>query len=217
MTCCHRCVSSRTFDSKVARRDLKRFRRRGPDKQTQCLLAAVGERTLPPEPTLLDIGGGVGAIHHILLERGYAAATHVDASEAYLAAAEDEARRLGHAERLRFLLAAFPAEAAAAPAADLVTLDRVVCCDPDYARMLGAAAERARRMLAFSYPRPRWLVRWFIRGENIVQWMLRQKFRAFVHPPAAMRAVLEDAGMRRTWSGGTWIWAVEVFERVAQA
>jgi hypothetical protein len=26
--------------------------------------------------------------------------------------------------------------------------------------------------------------------------------------------VLENAGMRQAWTGGSWIWAVEVFERV---
>jgi hypothetical protein len=30
-----------------------------------------------------------------------------------------------------------------------------------------------------------------------------------------MHAILEGAGMRPAWAGGTWIWAVEVFERVA--
>ncbi len=199
----------------MARGDLRRFRRRGPDARTRKLLAAIQARTLPPQPTLLDIGGGVGAIHHVLLEQGFARATHVDASEAYLAAAADEARRIGHAERVQFQLAEFPAEAATAPPADVVTLDRVVCCDPDYTRMLGAAAERARRMLAFSYPRPRWLIRFVIEGGNAVRRLMRQRFRAYVHPPAGMRAVLEGAGMRPAWAGGTWIWAIEVFERQA--
>jgi hypothetical protein len=28
-----------------------------------------------------------------------------------------------------------------------------------------------------------------------------------------MESVLRDAGLQRRWSGGTWIWAVELFER----
>src|SRR5436190_3936214 len=202
MTCCHRCISSKMFDSKTARRELRRFQRRGPNAQTKRMLAAIETRSLPAQPTLLDIGGGVGAIHHVLLEHGFAAATHVDASAAYLAAAEDEARRRGHAERVRFQLAEFPVEADAVPPADVVTLDRVVCCDPDYARMLGAAAARARRLLAFSYPRPRWLIRVVLAAANGVQWLMRSRFRAFVHPPAGMHAILEAAGMRPAWAGG---------------
>jgi magnesium-protoporphyrin O-methyltransferase len=101
------------------------------------------------------------------------------------------------------------------PPADVVTLDRVVCCDPDYARMLGAAASRARRILAFSYPRARWLTRLVVGATNLGRRLLGREFRAYVHPPEQMKAVLEAAGMLRAWAGGTWVWAVDVYERAA--
>lgn len=216
MTCCHRCAIADQFNSAIARRDLRRFRRRGPDAPTRQLLAAVQARSsLPSQPTLLDIGGGVGAIHHVLLEHGFSQALHLDASDAYLAAAADEANRLGHANRVQFQLAEFPAEGSTVPSADVVTLDRVVCCYPDYARILAAAADHARHLLAYSYPRPRWLNRLVVAGVNVVRRLQGRRFRAYVHPPTRMRAVLERVGMRRVWAGGTWIWAVEVFDRVA--
>jgi magnesium-protoporphyrin O-methyltransferase len=40
------------------------------------------------EMTLLDIGGGLGAIQHELLAAGASQATHVEASTAYLDAAK---------------------------------------------------------------------------------------------------------------------------------
>ena len=215
MTSCHCCAAAEQFDSAVAQRDLRRFRRRGPDASTRHLLAAVQGRSLPPTPTLLDIGGGIGAIHHVLLEHGFGQATHLDASEAYLAVASAESRRLGDADRVRFQLAAVPVEAATVPPADVVTLDRVVCCDPDYARLLRAAANQARRVLAFSYPRRRWLIRLVVAATNALRGPFGREFRAYVHPPARMKAVLEEAGMRQAWAGGTWIWAVELFERAA--
>jgi len=215
MTRCHQCATADQFDPARARRDLRRFQRRGPDAPTRHLLVAVQARSLPPQPTLLDIGGGVGAIHHVLLEHGFSQATHIDASSACLASAADEARRLGHADRVQFQLAEFPAEGSTVPPADVVTLDRVVCCDPDYARMLGAAANHARHLLAFSYPRPRWLTRLVVAGGNGVRRLLGRGFRTYVHPPTRMRAVLEGAGMRQAWAGGTWTWAVELFERAA--
>jgi 2-polyprenyl-3-methyl-5-hydroxy-6-metoxy-1,4-benzoquinol methylase len=214
MDCCHRVASNEMFDAAVARRDLRKFQRKGPDAPTRQLLAGVQARTLPDRPTLLDVGGGVGTIHHVLLDRGFSEATHVDASDAYLAAAADEARRLGHAERVRFHAGTFPPEdASALSSADVVTLNRVVCCDPDYRRLLTAAATHARRVLAFSYPRPRWIVRRVAAAANVLQRLRRKQFRAYVHPPAEMRAVLEMQGLRQTWTGGTWLWAVEVFER----
>jgi len=213
VNCCHRCAASAQFDDAVAQRDLRRFRRRGADAPTRQLVAAVQNHPLPPQPTLLDIGGGIGAIHHLLLEQGFTEATHLDASGTYLAVAEDEAKRVGHADRVRFLHADFPRDGSAIPPVDVVTLDRVVCCDPDYVRLLGVAADHSRRLLAFSYPRGRWLVRLAVAGSNAVRRLRGHAFRVYMHPPAEMRAVLENAGMRQTWAGGTWTWAVELFER----
>lgn len=215
MNCCHRCVTAAHFNAAVAQRDLRRFQRRGPDAPTRQLLAAVQARPLPPEPTLLDIGGGVGTIHHILLERGFGKATQVEASDAYLAVAAEEARRLGHADRVRFQLAEFPPDDASVAVADVVTLHRVVCCYPDYTRLLEAAANCARSTLVFSYPRGRWLNRLSVVCSNAGRRLMGRAFRAYVHPPERMKAVLENAGMRQAWKGGTWVWAVEVFERAA--
>lgn len=215
MTYCHCQASDEQFNVRMARRDLRRFERRGPDATTRQMLAAVREFPLPPQPVLLDVGGGIGAIHHILLEHGFAHAVQVDASAAYLAIAAAEAERRGHAGRVDFRRADFPEVAASVPMADAVTLDRVVCCDPDCARLLGAAADRARRLVAFSYPRPRWIVRLIVTALNFVNRVRGRTFRAYVHPPSAMTGVLERAGLRRRWAGGTWIWAVELFERTA--
>ena len=215
MTSCHCCASDKEFDRRRARRDARRFRRRGPDRGTQQLLTAIREASLPPNPTLLDIGGGVGTIHHALLDRGFGEATHIDASAAYLAVADEEAQRLGHAGRVAFQYADFREVAASLAVADVVTLDRVVCCDPDYRSLLVAAADHARHLLGFTFPRSRWYNRAFVGMANAWRRLQGAAFRAYVHPPEAMTAVLEKHGLRRRWRGGTWIWAVEVFERVA--
>src|SRR5436190_242530 len=140
MDCCGDTASDREFDAVVARRELARFRRRGPKPWTKQLVDAIGSAAVPAGSTLLDIGGGVGAIHHRLLERGFAQATHLDASEAFLAVAAGEATRLGHSGRVVFRHGDFHALAKDLPRADVVTLDRVVCCDPDYEGMLREAA-----------------------------------------------------------------------------
>jgi len=215
VNCCAGCGAvEREFDRVVAERDLKRFLKRGPDATTQKMLAAIRAAPRPEGATLLDIGGGIGAIHHLLLEEGFTRAGHVDGSTAYLAVAAAEATRRGHAERVTFHHGNFHALAATVDAADLVTLDRVVCCDPGGVDLLAAAAEHSRRWLAFSYPRDRWYNRTVVALANGWRRLWRLSFRAYVHDPAAMTTVLESAGLRRRWSGGTWIWSVELFERV---
>ncbi|UCC73007.1 MAG: methyltransferase domain-containing protein [Gemmatimonadota bacterium] len=78
--------------------------------------------------TLLDIGGGVGVIQHELLDAGARGATGVEAVPRYLAAARGEAERRGHAERVDLVLGDFVELAGAIEPADMVTLDRVICC-----------------------------------------------------------------------------------------
>lgn len=213
MPSCRCCATDEQFDPRVARRDLRRYQRRGPNQVTLRLVAAVEQVPLAPQPTLLDVGGGVGAIHHLLLDRGFGRAAQIDASAAYLSVAAVEARRLGHADRVTFYHAALQAVAADVGPADVVTLDRVVCCDPDYAGILAAAADHARGLLGFTYPRPRWLTRAVVAVGNAWRRIRGRSFRVYVHSPTAMTAVLERRGMRRRWAGGTWIWAAELFER----
>jgi SAM-dependent methyltransferase len=211
------CAVDEQFDERVAENDLTRFRRRGPDAPTRQILAALEKVHPPSGATLLDIGGGVGAIHHGLLERGFDQAVQVDASAAYLALARLEADRLGHRGRVEFRHGDFRSVASEVPTADAVTLDRVVCCDPDYQGLLTIAAAHARGYLALSYPRDRWDVRVVVAAMNAWRAVSGRAFRVHVHPPAAMAQVLAGAGLRRRWAGGTFVWAVELFERAPAA
>jgi len=213
MDCCRGSANDEFFDERFARRELKRYRRRGPPPWTRELLNAIEAASIPVDSTLLDVGGGVGAIHHHLLERGFARATQIDASSALLAAAAEEVERLRHDGRVDLRRGDFHTLAVELPPMDVVTLDRVVCCDPNFEAMLGQAAAHALRLVAFTYPRPRWIVRVFVNVGNSLRGLFGQTFRAYVHPPAAMAAVLERNGLRRRWAGGTFIWAAEVFER----
>jgi hypothetical protein len=90
--------------------------------------------------------------------------------------------------------------------ADVVVLHRVVCCYGDYERLLEAAGARARRLLVFSYPRRNLFLRSVIAVQNAGMRMLRWEYRAFIHPPSAMLAVLHDRGLRTAFAheGATW-------------
>jgi ubiquinone/menaquinone biosynthesis C-methylase UbiE len=105
------------------------------------------------EGTLLDVGGGVGALSFELLDRGIARAVVVDASSAYLTVASEEAARTGRSNA-DFVHGDFVSASDELGPADVVTLDRVVCCYPFYQPLLDQALRRAKRVLAFSYPSP---------------------------------------------------------------
>jgi SAM-dependent methyltransferase len=213
MTCCTHCQGlEREFDSSTARSDLRRYRRRGPLPSTALLLSALRRHGVGGA-TLLDIGGGVGAIHHELLDAGAVRAIHVDASGAYLEAAREEARQRRHEARVRFLYGDFTDLAPEVPECDVVTLDRVICCYPDMPRLVSLSARRARRLLGLVFPRENWWVRPLFPLANTWFRLRRCPFRVYLHPGSAVVEVARAEGLRPVFRGHTAIWQVLVFAR----
>jgi methyltransferase family protein len=163
--------------------------------------------------TVLEVGGGVGEIQIELLRRGATHALNLELSPAY----DDEARRLLREARLEDRvdrrLRDIAADGDGLEPADVVVLHRVVCCYPDYERLLGAAADHARRLVVLSYP-PRNVVTSLLVGTVNLGLRLRAKeFRTFVHPPSAMLAVLEKQGLRPTYAHHGLVWQIAGLER----
>jgi len=163
--------------------------------------------------TVLEIGGGVGEIQIELLKRGAASSVNLELSSAY----EEEAKRLlreaALEDRAERRLHDIAVEPDGVESADIVVLHRVVCCYPDYERLLGAAAQSARRLLVFSYPPRNKLSRLFVGAENLAFRLLRREFRSFAHPPPAMLGLLGEHGLRRTFAHHTLVWQVAGLER----
>ena len=163
--------------------------------------------------TVLEIGGGVGEIQIELLKRGAAHAVNLELSPAYEHEAQLLLREAALEERAERRLHDIAEEPDGVEAADIVVLHRVVCCYPDYERLLGAAAQRARRLLVFSYPPRNAVSRLLIGAENLVFRLRRREFRSFAHPPAAMLGLLDERGLRRTFAHHTLVWQVAGLER----
>lgn len=213
MTCCNGpCAAAAHFNPKKADRDLRRYQRRGPDATTQILLTEL--RRWPLQGLrLLDVGGGIGVIAVELAGAGLASLTLADASAGYLEAARRHLASRGATCPTQFFLGDFAATAASLPDADIVTLDRVVCCYPDMEALLQGGAARARRMVAFTYPRDVWWVRAAVLLENLWYRLRQDAFRAFVHSPERMAQVLESAGFVRTARRATREWALDLYRR----
>jgi len=127
--------------------------------------------------TILDIGGGVGAVPHALLEAGARAATDVDVSSSYVDAARAEAERRGVAPQIVFRQGDFVSLAAEIPEADVVTLDRVICCYPDVRALVSLSASHARRLYGLVFPRDTWWARLGMAIVNLVLFMMRNPMR----------------------------------------
>jgi magnesium-protoporphyrin O-methyltransferase len=208
--CCE--ITDNAFSEAEAKSEMRNYHRRGPKNQTTLILQAIRSLGLK-NAQLIDIGGGIGVIHHELLEDVAQEATHVDASSAYLKEAKKEAARRGHAERVNFIHADFTDVASDLPKADIVTLDRVVCCYPDFRRLLKAAAEHSGGALAFTYPRETWYLRIALQIANFFQRLRNDPFRVFLHPVAEMDALLKREGFERVSLRRLFVWEVALYQR----
>jgi magnesium-protoporphyrin O-methyltransferase len=202
------------FDSRMANRDLEDYRRNGAEGGTRELICAIAERGIEGA-TLLDIGGGVGIIGQELLAAGASRLTDVDASRAYLDAARWLAEQRGTADRGEYHYGDFVTLAPAVAAADVVTLDRVVCCYADWRALVDASVAKAQRLYGLVYPVDRWWIRIGAALGNAALRLMRQSFRFHVHPTRAIDARVRAAGFERSFERRGWIWQVVLYERTA--
>ena len=208
------CCSSgyeRFFGPRLARRDARRYRKRGLDDTAQRLVDELSARGV--SGTVLEVGGGVGAIELELLKQGVERATIVELSHGYDEEAATLAREARVEDRIERRHGDFVEQEALVGPADVVVMHKVVCCYPDPEKLVGAAARHSRRLLALSFPRDVWWLRLAIRVGN-VWFRLIGGIETFLHEPARVVTIAENAGLRAVLherSGR--IWRVAVFER----
>jgi Methyltransferase domain len=200
------------FSPRFARWVARRYRRRGLDKSAQRMVEFLEQRGVQGA-TVLEVGGGVGEIQVELLKRGAAHATNLELSPAYEAEAGDLLRASGLTGRAERRLHDIAVDPDGVEPADVVVLHRVVCCYPDYQRLLTAAGSHARRLLVFSFPRYNAGSRMVLAIQNLVFRLRRTEFRVFAHPPAKMLAVLRESGLRSTLGHRGPVWQVAGLER----
>ena len=189
----------------MARRSLDRFRSKGLDGLEREIVAAAAAGGLAGA-RVLEIGGGIGAMQAELLEAGAERGEIVELVAAWEPYALELARERGLAERTTFSMVDILERPEAVAPADLVVLNRVVCCSPDGVALTGEAARHTRRTLVLSFPRDVFWVRPWIRALNAWMWLLRRSYRAFVHPPSSLIAAAESEGLQRAAKGRGPLW-----------
>ena len=210
--CCNPGAYRRLFSERWARRDARRYRRRGLDRTGRRMLDFLRARGVDGR-TVLDVGGGVGALALELVRAGAERGTNVELSPSYAEAARALARERGLEARAELLLLDFAASADAVPQADEVVMHRVVCCYPDVDSLVGAAADHARRHLVLSFPRDAWWTRAGFRLTDLVLRLLGHDFRTYVPPAEHVLAPAHRRGFRVALRHAGPIWRVAALER----
>lgn len=200
VNCCNNQGLNDVFTQKVSRKDADRYRRKGLPPRARRLLKSI-EASVPLQGrSTLEIGVGAGGVTVEMLRRGASRATGVDAVAAQLGAARELAADFDVADRAEFVLADF-AQHDDVPKADVVVMDRVICCYSDWRSLLESAAAHTNQILALSYPRDTWWMRLIRLGMNFSRWLIRSDFRFHVHSPQKMHELLAARGFNATVTG----------------
>jgi hypothetical protein len=202
------------FGARSARRNARQYAKKGLDATARRMVGFLVSRGVE-EATVLEVGGGIGAIQLELLRAGAAHATNAEISSGYENVAQQLFRDAGLAAKVDRHIADFAVQPERFDPADIVVMHRVVCCYPDMPRLVGAAAAQTRRLLAMSFPRDGWWVRLGIRAANGFMWLRRWSFRAYVHAPSAIQSVAEAHDLHVVFEHRGWIWQSVVLERSA--
>ena len=202
------------FSERSARAEAKRYRRKGLDSTSRRIVDFLVAQGVE-DRTVLEVGGGIGAIQIELLKAGASRATSVELTPTY----EEEARGLleeaGLADRVDRKLMDFAQEAGQVEPADVVIMNRVICCYPDMPRLAGAAAGHARQVLVMSYPRYTWWTRIGLGTSNVMLRLLRREFHIFVHRPDRIIATSRAQGLEPVLDQSGVLWTVAGLRRSA--
>ena len=216
MNCCSARGCDEFFSESVARRDADRYRRAGIDDGARRVVDFVRGHGIEGS-SVLEVGGGVGAIQLELLRAGAARAENVELSAAYEPYAAELLQAAGLQERVERRLLDFAEQGDEVQPADVVVLHKVVCCYPDYEALVGAAAVHAKRQLALTFPRESWLTKLGLGVVNLIERVRRKTFRVYVHSPAAMIAVARSHGLEPTVRHRGRLWEFCGLERTGRS
>ena len=196
------------FSAKFARDLARRYRRKGLTRTEQRIVDFL-DGTGIAGATVLEVGGGIGVIQLELLAHGASHAVNLELSSAYEPEAAALTARAGVTDKVTRIVGVDLAQRPdAVERADVVVLNRVVCCYPAFDALLSAAAGRARRTIVFSHPPRWWLTRLLAASENLVYRVTGRTYRAFVHSPEAMVAVIRRQGLVPVLRSRGAVWCV---------
>ena len=178
MDCCS--VYESEFDRESAISAAQRYRTQGltgPARVMADVLRGLGIA----DKTIIDFGGGVGSLGLDLVRAGAASSVNVELSSSYRTAAAALALEFGLADRVTIRIADAAAPVADLGTADIVVMNKVICCYPDGEALMEAAAGAATRFLAVSYPAVHAISKAVIGLENWLRHRRGSGFRAYVH------------------------------------
>ena len=212
MDCCEPSGYRHLFNTKEADGKLKRYLKNGTNTVATRLVDALVSDGVDDQ-TVIDVGCGIGILYSELIEQGAKSATGVEMSDGYEKTARQLHELKGVTGRVKRVTLDFTEAGDSVAPADIVVLDRVVCCYPDWEKLLTSVTEHATGRVAFSFPRETLLPRLGLSLFNLWLRIRKVDFEAFVHPIDQMLALMEAKGFTQTFNTNSPRWQGVIFEK----
>ena len=209
----HCCSANIFFDEKMARKQYTTYLKKGAPKVTAKIIEQLSSLEIEGK-TLIDVGGGIGALQWWFLESKGSETISIDASSGYLEQAESHAKMKGWANQTRFIFGDFVQAHEQVEPVDLITLDKMVCCYPNYKEIIEISCAKANGHIALSYPIDGPISKLFAWFDGLLNKFKGQNFRPFVHPVSEIRKTFEQAGFKRISYNLVFPWHVETYKKV---
>ncbi len=211
MSCCTECTNSH-FDESIAQRDLNDYNTKGAKKSTQALLKELKKLNLAGMH-LLDIGAGIGVVSNELRHSGLSEITHNDISSAYLSVFKDEFGDQLNGIKINLLQGDFVEASDEIEGADIVVLDKSICCYPHYRELVHSSASKAYTWYAFVIPRDKWWVKFVHYFGELRKSLKGDAFRSFVYPVDKIEEIVLEYGFTKYTQAYQREWHIAIFKK----
>ena len=212
MNCCSNEAIEKQFDKDRVANRVNQYHSKGISKETRILVDSLKSIGIDGY-SLLDIGCGFGAIGIKLLESGVAKVENIEASLSYLEAAKTETKKRNFIDRTSFTHGNFIEIAENVAAADIVTLDKVICCYDELEPFVKSSCEKTVKYYGVIYPRDNWWVKAAIGFENLMRKIKGNTFRVFVYPTEKVDSLIKEHGLRKVFSKAMMVWQIVIYSR----
>jgi len=212
MTCKHCCGADQLFDLKGAKKELRKYKRKGPGNATKKLIDLMFNDDVTNK-SLIDIGGGIGAIQWAFLKKGGKSVCDIDASNGYIAVAKTFAEEQGYGENVRFVQGDFVEKSIEISNSDYTTLDKVICCYPDYKSLLSATLKKCNSTIGIVYPFGGLLPKAVAKLEMIYFWIRNIQFGTYIHNPKEVEKFVLDQGFEIIEKSTSFLWHIQIYRK----
>jgi len=208
----HCCGADLFFNKKTAAKEYRKYLKKGPVKATAKIIQQLAAQNVTGK-SLVDIGGGIGALQWWFLQQGGGQTTDIDASSGYLKKAETHAHDNGWQDKTSFLMGDCTDLYQNVEDPHIITMDKVVCCYPNFKEILSATCEKSKEIVSLSYPMDG-IISQALRKIGDLYFMIKKNpYRPYVHSVKEIREIFASKGYQRVAHDLSFPWHVETYAR----